>query len=500
MENKIPKNYIKTIIEQDCKNIIKNPYMGWIVYVEYSCLLHNALGYDKGCIDANYPELFFERLDKEIEKGLRPNILYLRLGWQTFEPEKNNYSWRNENSIISKYIEGAKKRKMQIAFRILVSDENTILDKEYNNIRLTVPKWLYEEKGFEYYFNNEQSRTPYYDNEVYLYYYEKLIKELSKDFNNPDLVAFIDAQGLGTWGEMHDLQVSGRLTLQQTLETHAKIWTTYFNKVLLGATFGGGAEDINENVIVPKYNYMIRRDAFGSKWMGDFNSRYLKNFFPKKIPMYAEVCYWHLKDESYIKEHFPEDNGIKVPDIRTYLEYAIKQAQECRANTLDLRVPADWSEWSEKGLDLANKFAIENGYRLSVTEIMYPKEFIKNKEIEIFYKWKNSGLGFLPIHNNQLKGNFKVSVALLNNTNEVIYQHIDNFIEPSWLKEDSEVLEVSKLIIPQSLDTNEYKFAIGIVNKNNIPAINLAILNLETIKQQNTWYGSWYVIDNIKVV
>jgi hypothetical protein len=504
-------SHINVVIPQEDKtSFIKNPYMGWSVYVEYGCTLHEKRGNDPYglCINADCPELYFDRLDSEIKRGLKPSILYIRLGWQWFEPQKGVYAWRDPSSILSRYIQRAKERQMQIAFRILVSDEYHGDDVTKH----TVPAWLFDEQGFEFYLNNEKSRTPYYDNKTYLKYYERLICELAKDFDNPALVAYADAQGLGTWGEMHDIRTKGIWTKDQAIEEHAKIWTKYFKNILLGATFGGGAEKVNRDIIVSKYKHMVRRDGYGSRWITpEFTNMYVNEFFKKKIPSYAEVCYWHLGNYQSLKQHFDvepelEFTGNMEKDLRKYFELCMRDVQKFRANVMDARVPSDWRLWTTIAGDLIDKFGIENGYRLVPMEFSYPKVIKLRDELLISHKWKNTAYGFMPIVDNQLSGKYRISFALLNDDNTVAYQYIDKNSEPSWIKEDGEVELNTLCNVPSTVKSGEYKLAVSIVyTDSQKPAINLAtkmekIPNIPSTDDPLSWYGGWYVIGDIIVV
>ncbi|WP_105617128.1 DUF4832 domain-containing protein [Vallitalea okinawensis] len=496
---KTPDGYLRLVPEEDTESVIKNPAMGWVAYVEYACSIHDEKNHTH-CVDVDDPIAYFEKLDEEIAKGLKADILYMRMGWSWLEPTKGQYSWRDPDSNISKFIEEAKAREMQIAFRVLVSDE-------YHDNMSTVPAWMFEEPGFQFYINNEGSRTPYYDNATYLEYYEQLIKELAQDFDNPNLVAYADAQGLGMWGEMHDIRTK-ELSKDDTIIKHAQIWTSYFHNILLGATFGGGAETVNKDIIVPEYQHMVRRDGYGSRWITtDFTNMYLNDFFPNKIPSYAENCYWHFSEE-YIAKHFPNDylleyTGDYATDVRSCFELSIQQAQTLRANTLDVRVPSDWEEWTSYGQDLLEKFALENGYRIVPVAFEYPEVISRGEVVPIIHEWKNTALGFLPTANNQLKDKYKIAFALLDDNNNAVYQYTDQAIDPSWIKEDGSQLLTSQLQIPDSLVSGQYKLAVAIVDtqNHNYPGINLATKMNRIDLQSNTedpttWYGGWYIIND----
>ncbi len=41
------------------------------------------------------------------------------------------------------------------------------------------------------------------DDPIFQKYYEKFIRALAKDFNDPDKVQFVSGSGFGKWGEYH---------------------------------------------------------------------------------------------------------------------------------------------------------------------------------------------------------------------------------------------------------------------------------------------------------
>lgn len=499
---------------ENTTEVIRNPYMGWSVYVEYACTLHeeHGEGADGACIDADYPELFFARLDREIEKGLLPAVLYIRVGWIWFEPHKGEYAWRNPESLISRYIAGAQKRKLQIAFRILTADDYYKDDDTVDDTKQCTPPWLFHEPGFQYYINWEGNRTPYYDNPTYFEHYERLVRELAVDFDRPDLVAFADAQGLGVWGEMHDIKTEGRWNIEQTIEEHAKIWTKYFHHILLGACFGGGAEEVNRRCIVPEYRHMVRRDGYGSRWITpEFTDVYLNECFPQRVSSYAEVCYWHLNDRKELKLQFDQEQELSFTgdlkrDLREYFELCITHVQKFRANVMDARVPSDWPVWTELGQDLIRKFAMENGYRLVPVHFEFPQELRAGENWSVSHRWKNTGLGFLPIVNNQLSGKYRISFALLGEEGTVKQQWIDNEADPSWILEDGEVGYQATFSVPEELEKGAYRLAVGIVDTTaqNQPALNLAT-QLEAIAPYPNrdapcrWFGNWYILAPVQI-
>lgn len=515
--------------EESNDNWIKNPYMGWVAYLEYSCLYHDEFAeyphpkagsnYQAAehststlcnCLDCEDVDAYFAELDRQIENGLCPNILYMRLGWNSFEPQKDVYAWRDPDSLLFKYIQGAKERGMQIAFRIIAAEDFSFEDNTIEDENQTTPAWLFKEPGFEYYDITElgePGRAPYYDNEVYFAHFSDLVEELAKDFNDPNLVAYIDAQHLGLFGEQQKIKLTGRWSEQETYRQHAELWQKNFDKVTLLANFGFGDMDYTVGTIIPEYDHAFRRDGLGSialqSWLID---QYTSEFLPQKIPFIGESCWWHLNRPHMKRNNADFDKEGNFVGYQTFLTKVVRDAKSLRCNALDCRVPSDWQHWIDNP-ELIEQGTRMLGYRLAPTKISYPTDFVAGEESSIIHFWQNTGNGFLPTAKGQLKDKYKISFALLDENNKFVYQYVDPEIDPSWLKEDGVIDSESTFTVPESVADGKYTLAVSIVDtqNNNVPGINLAttmerIDLTEKTTDPTTWYGGWYVIDKVNVI
>ena len=120
------------------------------------------------------------------------NILYIRMLWKDLEPEEGKYAWIY-NEQYKWYIQKAKDKGLKLAFRVFFHGVDG------------VPSYVYEAGATESPIDDEGKTQPYYDNPVFLEKLDKFVEAFAKEYDNPDEVDYIDAYGLGRWGEGHGL-------------------------------------------------------------------------------------------------------------------------------------------------------------------------------------------------------------------------------------------------------------------------------------------------------
>ncbi len=95
------------------------------------------------------------------------------------EPEEGKYQWQDKDSRISKLFQSVRKRKLRLAFRIVVDSR----DQGQNT-----PIYVKEAgaKGFQD-PNNPKIWSPYPDDPVFQEKYGKFIQAFADYFDNPDV-------------------------------------------------------------------------------------------------------------------------------------------------------------------------------------------------------------------------------------------------------------------------------------------------------------------------
>lgn len=101
-------NMVKAQIKEDTMSILKNPAMGWALYID-------TVG---GRIDiGDYipeAEFYWESVENAV-----PYVshLYLRVAWAELEPQKGRYAWVYDSNF-KKLIQGARDRGIKLCFSI----------------------------------------------------------------------------------------------------------------------------------------------------------------------------------------------------------------------------------------------------------------------------------------------------------------------------------------------------------------------------------------------
>ena len=453
--------------------VIRNPLNGWVMYAS-------------GSADPTYwdTEFWISDIAKTVKAIDYASACYIRTSWSTFNPSDGVYAWRDPNTKIGKMIKGAKDRGLPIAFRIVVDGRDQ---------GMNTPEWVYN-AGAKYYLqdaNYPTRRTPYPQDPVFQQYYTKFIEELAKDFNDPDRTAFIDAYGLGKWGESHNViyESVGEVVTSNTERLKSEVfeWVTNlyirtFTKIplvinyhrLTGHPSSWGSPNENSanllNTAIGK-GYCLRQDAFG---MNDYYQSWEKNFAKSwnyKRPIIMEGGwitsshrYW-IDPSGLYREGHPED--VRLGEYNA--------SKEAHVNMMDFRVGSETETWFKTSFSLVQNFISEGGYRLYPDQIYLPEKVNSGEEVKINHRWRNMGWGYFPNNIPQWNFKYKVAFALLDSEGNAKEVFVDTNCEPSdWLKDDPKTYDFKTKV---NLPAGTYKWAVAIVNteKENKPAIKLAV-------------------------
>ena len=180
---------VTTTFLPDSTRVLRNPLNGWVMYMgrTWDENFWDKMGYDKMSVG-----------DSVVRVSDYANTCYVRTSWSSLEPEEGQYVWQNPDSRISRLFQSVLDRNMKLAFRIVVDSR----DQGQNT-----PLYVKEAGacGFQD-PNNPSVWSPYPDDPVFQEKYAKFLKALATAFNDPDKVDFIDAYGLGKWGEAHGVK------------------------------------------------------------------------------------------------------------------------------------------------------------------------------------------------------------------------------------------------------------------------------------------------------
>lgn len=461
-------------LEKDTKSLIRNPCMGWGIYDDGFDGMQNAERYWSLQSDAaNKYASFF----------------YVRIFWSDLEPEQGKYAWEH-NSNYKKLIKGALDRGLKLAFRVYYDSRD--------DMRQATPDYVRQAGAAGYYTNDKWS--PYPDDPVFQAKLNEFTKAFAAEYDNPDIVDFIDGYNIGLWGEGHTVIYkngdSGE-NQKKTLDQITDIYANNIKNVPLIITFncqvGYQAE---EEYVYPK-GYGMRRDGLGSQWFTDTEKKIAQSQYGKRL-LIGESCYWYVGRENIVDHlDFKPWGGDPVYNENTtwrdVYQLTYDTAINYHFNTLDLREIGDVEGWLRDAPELVEKFMLRGGYRFFPARIELPKIAKTGTTITAVHHWVNDATGYLPNNMKSWNYKYKPAFALLNENDEVVKIWIDEDSEPStWLY--GKTYQYEKKINLNDVAPGEYRWAIGIIDKTrgNKPGIRLAIQNEKLVK-------GWSALRNVTI-
>lgn len=456
----------------DLKTILRNPAMGWMMYEEgWSFDKQNLY---KGNIYT--PEVFWKQME-DANAAAYANILYIRMLWKDLEPEEGKYAWKYDKTY-QWYIQKAKEKGLKLAFRVFFHGG--------------VPDYVYRAGATAMPIDDEGKIQPHYDNPVFLGKLEKFIAAFAEEYDDPDVVDYVDAYGLGRWGEGHGVTLSDPAHIDEVIKRVTTMYANHFKRVLTVMNLSTGDYAYVKPHVYDALGFLPRRDGIGSFWFGDRERAWIhQELFPSRA-IIGEGCYWfngYNGDNSHYTA-FKNDKRFKMNDFKEALTVSVTDALNSHCNTLDLRVPLQCKFWIEELPDQVQRFIAEGGYRL------YP-EYVRleqtGRQLAVLHAWKNLGVGVLPNSHPNWHYKYGVSLALVDKAGKVRYLFKESKAEPGeWVKGPAYTY-VSLLDVPTSLK-GTYTLCIGITDatKNEQPGIDLAVPG-------DSKLGKWVKVSEIKL-
>ena len=437
-----------------------NPLTGWAIYA-------NAFA------KQNYWQQFDSLAIAYGGKGIEDfaNVLYLRVAWSDMEPEEHVYGWES-NAIIKMLIAGAIARKMKLAFRIVVDSR----DKPKN----FTPDFVKAAGAKGFFSGRRRVWSPYVDDPVFQIKYAQFLKAFAAEFNNPAIVDFIDAYGLGKWGESHSVNYIDNANRVKLFEWVNGLYAQHFTCVplvinyhrLIGTPRDWGSPDSLSRPLLEAMfakGFGLRHDAFGmTGYYKEWEKRLVADWFPRR-PVICEGGWLHNGD-GYLKD----PRGYRNWGEAWQGEY--DDAVEAHANIMDLRDMKEAASWFETAMPLVKKFIAIGGYRLYPEEIKLPKKVVKGERIVITHRWKNLGIGVCASNLPQWNQKYKVAFALIDDNGVLRSVWVDNNTDVSqWL--NGMAVTYTTSITADSITAGSYRWAAAIVDttNNNKAGIVLAV-------------------------
>jgi hypothetical protein len=459
----VSSNTADITIAVDTVSLIRNPAMGWGLYDDS----------DGEVQDANQ---YWRDQDEAAQKYA--SFFYVRWRWSDMEPEEGKYAWLY-NDNFKQLIQGALERGLKLCFRVY--------DNGQDNLRPGTPDFVRTAgaRGYDVRYKNMTHWTAYPDDPIFQEKWSNFVKAFAKEFDNPDMVDFVDGFSIGAWGEVHTIKLIDPSKLNQVFDWYTSLYTQNFKKVLLALPFNGQVGfDTEKRIAINGKGYNMRRDGLGSMWFNAKEKLIAKQMFGKVL-LIGESCYWSCSTDDC--RPFASDTQYAFNNWQDVYKQAYEDAISYRFNTLDLREQAETRGWAERAPELVKNFVLKGGYRLYPSEVKLPTKVKPGEWVNVKHNWKNIGVGYIPNNNVKWHYKYKPAIALINDKNEVLGCWIDDKAEPSQWIDTAKTYRYSFNIQLPQLAKGKYSWAIAIVDKTkeNKAAINLAIANAAKV---NGWY------------
>lgn len=433
----------------DRDSIIHNPGMGWALYAEE---------FEKPLADANW---FWSQVDPYRKSA---SVLYIRVPWSRMEPTEGHYAWKYDANF-KRFLQGARDRGLRLAFDIFVDSQDVHMQ--------ATPQFVYDAgaKGYPT-ASNSALITPYLNDPVFRDKLGRFVKAFGAEFDDPERVDYIDAGGLGWWGEMHNIQGLTAAQLSDTYHWVMDLYRSAFPRVLLPLNFGPNSFSITDQDEQLRRGIVIRRDSLGSKlWFPQADKDSIAGRWPTSLVI-GENCY-----QSFTTRATSCDDYFKP--LRDMLVRVVDDAKYLHANYLDLRHPEDVKTWVADNPDLVQDFGVNGGYRIAPAEVRIPT--LIGGPTTITASWRNDGVGRLPNDSIQWDHKYRISYALLDmQTHQPVYQVLSNAEPGDWLR--GTTYSDSALFAPTGVKPGRYDVAVAIVNRDLgwAPGIRLATVDAPT--------------------
>lgn len=472
-------------ISPDRTTLLKNPLNGWVMYVSATS--------DPSYFDT---KISVPELDKEVLVRDYVSACYIRTGWKAFNPADGKYAWEDPSTNLYKLIQRAEELHIPIAFRVVVDGRDQ---------RENTPQFVFD-AGAKYWLSDSKypdRKTPLAIDPVWRSYYEKFVRAFAQRFNDPSICAFIDAYGLGKWGEGHNVcyEQNNAITSNtaqykyDTMEWITKLYSSNFTKIPLVVNYhrhighpvseGAKAEADSETILQVALDngYCLRSDAFGmnnNSWgYNDWERAYVKKW-EFKVPIIMEGG-WIVGQHSY----WNDEMGYRKDHPEDVRKGEFDASAEAHVNMMDFRVGDETRSWFQTSFALVERFISEGGYRLYPNKVSLPSSLKKGASSKISHSWRNLGWGYLPNNLRQWNYKYKVAFALIGADGKVAQMFIDDQCEPSDWHQGAAMTYTFE--VKPDVPEGTYLWAVAIVDttKENTPGIELAIAKLS--KTEDGW-------------
>lgn len=352
------------------------------------------------------------------DEGYYPDtsIVYIRILWKEWEPERGKYNY----DFIQSIIDDAKAHNQTITFRLMAHSTRACDD---------VPDWLKELIDCPERPDGKRVKDSPTD-PLFLELFSEAIKKLGERFDSEPVFETMDISLPGAWGEGHKLH----LYPEEDLEKLFNIYVTYFkNTRLIG--------QISKPELIlrasKECNIGIRADGFG-------HPKLTYEFYPEKFEAVPDLwktapvsfeAYWWLGE--WQRQGWELDKIIE-----TSLDWHISSF-----NAKSLPIPFEWK-------DKIDEWVAKMGYHFAIDYLKFSETASAGDNMNLELGIENVGVA--PMYDK-----IPVYVKLSGNKEYEFKTDID---VTKWLP--GKHIENIDITIPNDIKSGSYDIQIGIYGEN----------------------------------
>jgi len=454
--------------------LLRNPASGWMLY-------------DDADKEVARADAYWEAMDEAARS--HASIFYLRWRWAEAEPEEGRYAWKYDKNFQA-LIQGALDRGLRLAFRFYIASRDNSAQATPDYVRRAGAEGCMQ-KGAD----DTPLWSPYVDDPVFQEKFSAFVAAFAEEFDDPARVDFIDALGLGWWGEGHHINLKNPDNALPVYRWILDTYATRFHHTLLGIQYGTAfGWETDEEWAIRGEDYVVRRDGLGSFWFSDQERERVLDLYPRH-PLFGERCYWGLVTHS-VEQAKKDDTrfGHRFETWRDLDQVAVEDALAYHANTFDLRTIPDVKRFMTYP-EVIEDFKSRGGYRLAPLDVSLEKPLQPGESTILKHTWTNLGVGVLPNHNRRWNHKYRPAFALIpegaDDPGDLVW--IDDQAEPGdWLTDETHAHSFA-FNLPDTLPPGPYRLCCAVLNTldDGMPHLRLST--------RTDRHGPWHVLDEVQV-
>jgi hypothetical protein len=362
----------QTVVPAVAHGVLLNPGKGWVLYGR--CSDHTADTLALGTVG------------------------YLRLSWESLEPQEGGFRWELLDKLISEWAGAGK----QFAFGVMCANSHGPLH--------TTPKWVFD-AGAKFRRVTLTPRdpshgapgdkiVPEFDDPIFLEKLKSFVSALGKRYDGNPKLAFVDIRSYGNWGEGHLHPFGGNPISKEALRAHIRMHRDAFTHTLLVLPWGTPDYDDVYDWAVSQ-GIGMRRDGICGNSDGRETARCLGQV-PAVFEFYGS--YEYLQERGWWEGKTQWGHGYRLVDC----------VERGSPSYISMSL---WGRETQTFLaterPLIEQLANRMGYHLVIAKAEVPRTIRAGVPVTLTITWENRGVAYLHVP-------CRVALAILDDDSHVL--------------------------------------------------------------------------------